>query len=187
MVAPSETPPTQDPQDWKTSFQVLYSGAVEQFQIGVRGPEGVFSEQDATLLANLGANPQEIYDFVEDWVEDREPDPETVLAITEVRRDFFLKEQDGQRSSSPKPFASFPPRNASLGGFTWLPRIIGKAEAKLRGELPQDLMYGCGADRPFLRGITFHPAEFLRLVWEAHGQEDRILAAIQQRNYSSSQ
>ena len=59
-----------------------------------------------------------------------------------------------------------------MDGIAWLPRLIVKARAKLRGEMPPELMYGCGGDRPFLRGVNIHLADFLRVVWAA-GEDDR--------------
>ena len=44
------------------------------------------------------------------------------------------------------------------------PRILPKARAKLRGELPDEVMYGCGGDRQFFQSNNIHPAEFLRVV-----------------------
>ena len=37
--------------------------------------------------------------------------------------------------------------NWLIDGIAWLPRILVKARLKLRGEMPADLMYGCGGDR----------------------------------------
>ena len=34
-------------------------------------------------------------------------------------------------------------------------------------------MFGCGADRPFLRSVNMEPAEFLNTVWNA-GMDDRV-------------
>ncbi len=67
------------------------------------------------------------------------------------------------------------PKSAQLGGIEWLPRIIEKAQAKLRGEMPPELMYGCGGDRAFLREHGIHAADFLREVWAAGNDTGRIL------------
>jgi hypothetical protein len=63
----------------------------------------------------------------------------------------------------------------------WFPRIIEKAKAKLRGELPADLMYSCGADRRFLKKVNIDPAEFLRVVWEGGDNVDHILKFVTDR------
>ena len=67
-------------------------------------------------------------------------------------------------SLPPKTFGmkDLPSMGASLGGFRWLPRLMAKAHAKLRGEMPPELMYGCGGDRPFLKQLGIHPADFLK-------------------------
>lgn len=71
---------------------------------------------------------------------------------------------------------TLPQGSDKLGEYRWLPRIIAKA--KLRGEMPSDLMYGCGADRPFLRSIGMEPDAFLRLVWQAWDDEETILKTV---------
>ena len=65
-----------------------------------------------------------------------------------------------------------------MDGIPWLPRIIKKAEAKLRGEMAPDLMYGCGGDRNFFREHRLNPADFLRHVWAADGDEAKVLAYV---------
>ena len=68
-----------------------------------------------------------------------------------------------------------PDKTAELRGVVWLPRIIPKARAKLRGELPPSLMYSCGGDRKFLKENDIFPAEFLSLVWR-HEKDDAAIA-----------
>jgi hypothetical protein len=69
-----------------------------------------------------------------------------------------------------------PGRGNELGGLPYLPRIITKARAKLRGELDPDLMFGCGGDRSFLRKHgDIHPADFLRHVWAARDNDQAIV------------
>ncbi len=64
-----------------------------------------------------------------------------------------------------------------MNGMAYLPRILAKARAKLRGELDSDLMFGCGGDRRFLKNHgDIHPADFLRQVWAAK-EDDQKLAA----------
>jgi hypothetical protein len=60
--------------------------------------------------------------------------------------------------------------------MTYLPRILAKGRAKLRGELHPDVMFGCGGDRNFLsKHGGIHPADFLRHIWAA-GDDDQKLA-----------
>ena len=71
-----------------------------------------------------------------------------------------------------------PAKDAQLAGIPWLPRLIEKAKGRLRGELPNELMYCCGGDRRFFRTHDLHPADFLRYVWAAKGNEQKIIAYV---------
>ncbi len=170
----------QSPVEWQDRFREIYERAVAAYKGGVRGADQMFSAETTAFLAFIGGKPQELYDFVEDWCEVGEPSFETVLEITAVRHDFFLQEQRCEASSNVISADSFPSPETSLGGLRWLPRIIAKARAKLHGELPPELMYGCGADRPFLKRVGIHPADFLRLVWEAGGDDQKILRRVEE-------
>ena len=57
-------------------------------------------------------------------------------------------------------------------------RIIVKARLKLLGEMPPDLMYGCGGDRPFLRRMKMTLPQFLKLVWDSGTDDRRIIDAV---------
>ena len=168
-------------QDWLSQFRDLYDRAVDRFEQGQRGPETVVGPEALAFLDSIGTSAQELYDFVEDWVEDGEPDFETVAAMTDVRRTYFLTVQEGKPSNTVIPSATLPSGYAKLGGYRWLPRIIAKARAKLRGELAPDIMFGCGADRPFLRSVNMEPAEFLNTVWDAGSDDGVILNAVQKK------
>ena len=117
---------------------------------------------------------------MEDWSELGEPSFETILAIAEVRYNYFVEEQRRIAPKDVKAPETFPAGHLSLGGFRWLPRIIAKARAKLKGELPPDLMYSCGTDRPFLRKVGIAPQEFLQTVWEAGPNDEAILARVEE-------
>ena len=69
-------------------------------------------------------------------------------------------------------------KDATVDGIGWLPRLIPKAEAKLRGEMPPDLMYGCGGDRKFFRVNGIDPAQLLREVWQARGNNDLVIGWV---------
>ena len=69
-------------------------------------------------------------------------DYDDVEAIQSVRLDFFKDHLKGQPASRPTSMDDFPAKAAEVDGIPWLPRLITKARAKLRGELPADLMYG---------------------------------------------
>ena len=67
-----------------------------------------------------------------------------------------------------------------LEGMPYLPRLIAKGRAKLRGELDPDMMFGCGGDRRFLKNHgDIHPADFLRQLWAADDDDLKLAAWIQ--------
>ena len=164
--------------EWGTRLEKIFGQAVEKYLAGRRGAEALFTSDHATFLASLGSSPQELYDFVEDWCELGEPSFGTALRITEVRAEYFFFEQYLERSTGIPRLKSMPSGNATLGGFVWLPRIIAKARAKLRGEMPADMMYGCQNDRAFLKKVGIDPAQFLRVVWGSGQNDDEILEYV---------
>lgn len=177
---------TEASHDWRPQLRMIYDQAVERFEQGHRSHAKVVGPEALAFLASIGTSVQELYDFVEDWVEDGEPDFDTVAAMTDVRRLYFLTVQKGTPSDTVISSASLPSGYAELGGYRWLPRIIAKARAKLRGELAPDIMFGCGADRPFLRSVNMEPAEFLNTVWNAGTDDRSILDTVQKKALMSS-
>ncbi len=171
-----------EPLDWTEEFRTLFQYKVTAYKNGIQKTEAMFSKEEENFLRSIGATPQEIFDFVEDWCDDGVPDPETALAITMIRRDYFSREQQGQFPEKPISESEFPSRSASLVGLEWFPRIIEKARAKLRGELPSDLMYSCGGDRRFLNKVNINPVEFLQTVWEAGDNVDHIVKFVTDRS-----
>ena len=176
----------EESQAWLSQLRAIYEQAVHRFEQGRRGPEQVVGHEALAFLDSIGTSARELYDFVEDWVEDGEPDFESVAAMTDVRRAYFLTVQEGKPSNTVTPSATLPSGYAEMGGYRWLPRIIAKARAKLRGELAPDIMFGCGADRPFLRSVNMEPAEFLQTVWDAGTDDHAILDAVQKKATSPS-
>ncbi|MCP5520247.1 MAG: DUF5069 domain-containing protein [Verrucomicrobiales bacterium] len=167
--------------DWEPRFRRIFDLAVMNYRAKVRGADVLFGPEETAFLKSIGCTARELYDFVEDWCEFREPSPDIAVRLAAIRRNYFLTEQHGQPNGAPIPETDFPARDAELGGFRWLPRIIAKARAKLRGQLPPDLMYGCGGDRNFLRQVRIDPVEFLRLVWTAENNDRRILEFVRER------
>ena len=161
--------------DWDSTFRKVYEKAVQTYRAGNRRLETLFKADERTFLASIGCTPQELYDFVEDWCEDEEPLFETVLLITAVRRDYLLFVQKGHPSREMIKTDTLPAKAAEVAGIAWLPRIIAKARAKLRGEMPPELMYGCGGDRSFLKRVNIHPADFLRMVWSAGDDDQKVI------------
>ena len=165
---------------WHHELKQLFVQGLERYRAGEIDPRNHFNGAERAFLASIGLNAQELFDSVDDHVRyDSDPDWETVLLISAVRRDYFLNEQRGQASTEIISLKSLPAKDdRSVGDVPWLARVIRKAEAKLRGELPAEVMFGCAGDRSFFREHRVHPADFLRHVWAAHGDAEKVLAYL---------
>ena len=175
---PVGQPKLNQKMEWPTAFAKVHGTAVMKYKEGVRRAENLFTSDEVAFLESIGCTSQELYDFIEDWCDLGEPSFDVVGRITAVRRQYFLSEQKSQPSSKLISPSSFPSKEAELGDFVWLPRIIAKGRAKLRGELPPEIMYGCGADRSFLRSVGIDPAEFLGVIWNAGDDDHKILEYV---------
>ncbi|MFM1768594.1 MAG: hypothetical protein RJA22_1123 [Verrucomicrobiota bacterium] len=165
-------------QDWQTSFRQVYERGLAAWQAGRKSPATMFDAADAAFLASIGHTCQELFDFVDDRQRYGEPDAATALAVAALRRDYFLQVQHGQPSGRIFPMDQLPPKPQAVDGIPWLPRFLVKARLKLRGEMPPELMYGCGGDRDFVRRMGLSLPGFLELVWR-HGDDDRaIITAV---------
>lgn len=166
-----------DSYHWAALFGELFVDCCEEYEDGKKDYNAWFEPEDLEFLKGIGCKPRELFDFVEDCVsaEGDEPTPETALLVAAVRRDYFLVEQKGVPSTKVVAPSELPSKTDAMDGIVWLPRIIAKAEAKLRGEMDPDTMFGCGGDRAFLSEHKIHPADFLRVVWAAKGDKQRIL------------
>jgi predicted dehydrogenase len=167
---------------WEQRFSRLFQSAVEKYRQGHEKANGLVDREGRNFLASIGHTEGEFFDFVEDFAKVGEPSLETVLKIASVRRDYFLKEQNGAPSPHRISMDDLPAKDAEIEGIRWLPRVILKAEAKLRGEMPPDLMYGCSGDRKFCRINHVDPVDFLRKVWEAHGNRAEIVAWVKAKS-----
>ena len=168
-----------DSSQWRNTFSRLFHASVSKYQAGHQKAAGLIDEAGRKFLSGIGYTEQEFFDFVDDFARGSEPTLDTALAIAAVRRDYFLNEQKGVTSPKRIDMAALPSKDAELRGIGWLPRLIPKAEAKLRGEMPDELMYGCGGDRKFFRTNGIDPAEFLREVWKARGNNDAIVSWVE--------
>jgi hypothetical protein len=166
-----------DAYNWAAYFGEMFVDCCEAYEDGHKDYHEWFEPAGQAFLKSIGAKPREIFDYVEDCVPagGEEPTPETALLVAAVRRDYFLVIQKGVESTKIVKSSELPAKTDALEGIVWLPRIIAKAEAKLRGEMDDDTMYGCGGDRAFLSEHNIHPADFLREVWAAHGDKQKIL------------
>ncbi|MBA4137663.1 MAG: DUF5069 domain-containing protein [Opitutus sp.] len=168
--------------DFADRFRALYDQAVRLYGAGQRDAGSFFEATEQAFLAANGLTAQNFYDYAEDELNGGEPGYDRALAIELVRRDYFLNAQHGKASTRRLDEASLPPKDAAVEGITWLPRIIPKSKAKLRGELPASLMYSCGGDRRFFKTHDIHPAEFLSLVWRHENDDAAIVAWVVQRS-----
>jgi len=161
--------------DWASRVKALYLQALERYRAGHRDPQTLLDAEGQQALAEIGATSMELFDYAEDA---NALDWETALLILAARRDYFVVIQKGIPSTHRIRMAELPAKDAELDGFPWLPRLIEKAKARLRGEMPNELMYCCGGDRRFFSQHDIHPADFLREVWASGGDEQKILAYV---------
>jgi hypothetical protein len=170
--------------DFAKDFRALYNHAVAQYAADRHGADTYFDAQQRAFLAANGITAQHMYDYAEDDHNDGEPGYDRALTIESVRRDYFLNVQRGVASKTVLDPASLPEKTATARGISWLPRIIPKARAKLRGELPASLMFCCGGDRQFFKTHDFFPAEFLSLVWRHENDDAAIIDWVVRRTVS---
>ena len=163
---------------WNDQFRQVYDRGVAAWKAGRKSPATMFGNEDSAFLATIGCTAQELFDFVDDGLRYGEPDFETTLAVAAIRRDYFLNVMKGKPTGRTVSMDSLPAKTAEVDGIAWLPRLIVKARVKLRGEMPADLMYGCGGDRPFLDDMNMNLPGFLKLVWECGDDDRRIINAV---------
>ena len=164
-------------------FRSIHDKAVALYAKGQRGSDTYFTTEENNWLAANGITAQHVYDYAEDYnTYECEPGPDHALAIEIVRRDYFLNVQGGRASTTPLDAATLPGKAEAVRGITWLPRLLPKARAKLRGELPSSLMFCCGGDRQFFNEHNILPAEFLALVWRHEKDEAAIVDWVVRRS-----
>jgi hypothetical protein len=167
-------------------FRSLYDKAVGLYAKGQRGADTFFSAEETAWLAANGISAQHLYDYAEDHNNyNGDPGFEHALSIETIRRDYFLNVQRGKPSAAKLDDATLPAKTDALRGITWLPRLLPKARAKLRGELPPSLMYCCGGDRKFFREHNLLPAEFLAALWRHENNEHALVDWVVQRSGSA--
>jgi len=163
---------------WEKQFRQVYDRGLAAWRTGNKSPASMFNREDVAFLATIGCTTQELFDFIDDGQRYGEPDFETTLAVAAIRRDYFLSVMKGKSTGRIASMDSLPAKTDAVDGIAWLPRLIVKARLKLRGEMPDDLMYGCGGDRPFLREMNMDLPGFLKLVWESGDNDRRIIDAV---------
>jgi hypothetical protein len=169
---------------WDSYYVELFDACVDEYDAGNKDFPTWFSDEDIEFLDSIGHTQREFFDFVEDNVTSGGDGPTgtTALLVAAVRRDYFRVVQKTIPSTNVVPASSLPPKTAELAGLVWLPRIIAKARAKLKGELDDDTMYCCGGDRAFLTRQNIHPADFLRAVWAAGDDDQKIIDFIKTKS-----
>lgn len=165
---------------WQDTFLALFDKCLTEYKAGNIDWATYYTEEDMEFLGDIGCQPREFFDFVEDYGDGAPLPPAAAMLVAAVRRDYFEVIQNGTISGTFFPAGDLPPKDdASLGGVPYFARILKKARLKLRGELDPEIMFGCGGDRRFLMSCDLHPADFLRQVWAAGEDDTKIVALVQ--------
>ena len=160
--------------DWKARFRELYHSAQERYRAGRTTTTTIFEPDEVYFLATIGCSSRELFDFVEDSINWDDVEYDQVEGVTELRRDHFVNTLRSESAMTKIDPDKIPAKTDEVDGIAWLPRLIVKGRAKLAGQLPPELMYGCGGDRPFLRERNSNLVDFLRVTLEA-GDNDRVI------------
>jgi hypothetical protein len=168
--------------DFHQPLKAIWEKAVRLYAEGRRGSGDYFTTRELAFLKSIGHTAQEVYDFAEDFNASGEPDFEAFLLVAALRRHYHIHVMNRRRSRTVVDTGDLPAKTAAVRGIEWLPRIIPKARAKLRGEMSDDLMYGCGGDRKFLRTHDIHLAEFLQFVMLNFDDDEAIIDFVAGRS-----
>jgi hypothetical protein len=164
---------------WNDTFVTLFACCVELYQSGNKDFPSYYSAEELKFLSSIGYQPREFFDFIEDFCEEGKPTLSTALLVASVRRDYFLTIQEGKSSGKKLSPDDLPTFGDTINNIPYLPRILAKARAKLRGELDPDIMFGCGGDRNFLEKHGNIPmSDFLRHVWSIGDNVEKILKIL---------
>ena len=167
---------------YHTRLKEIWQKGYDAYQAGGREPGVYLNDEDQAFLAEIGANQQDVYDFTDDYIRYGAPDWETFWSVQSIRFNYFKLVMKGQPGTYIRLPSEYTPKVAELNGIPWLPRIIEKAQHKLRGELDPDVMYGCGGDRDFCERHNVHPAEFLQLVWNNFNDPQAVAAYLEEHS-----
>lgn len=167
---------------WDSTFSALFDRCLTRYRAGDTEYSGYYSADDLSFLDSIGYQPREFFDFVEDLAEIGEPSLTTAVMIASVRRDYLTEIMHGAKSDHILDPASLPAKTSEVDGFVWLPRILVKARAKLRGELDPNTMFCCGGDRAFLKRHDIAPADFLRAVWAAGDDDAKVIDYVKRNS-----
>ena len=172
--------------NYQIQLKKIWDEAIRRYRTGHQKPEGFMNAETLDFLAKIGLNTMDVFDYVEDSITHQEPDFETFLLVHAVRRDYFLQKQGGVPSKQRIDSTKLPAKQNKVREIEWLPRLLPKALAKLRGELPSETMYGCGGDRRFFKTHNIHPAEFLTVTWAHENEPDMIVDWVESRRANTN-
>jgi hypothetical protein len=164
------------------TLRAVYDKAIQLYKAGNMDSSTYFDAAEAGFLADIGHSAQEVFDFAEDAVKYGEPDFETFLLLASARAHYFRFYMNSTPSEAVVDTGDLPPKTEAVDGIEWLPRLIEKARAKLRGEMSDDLMYGCGGDRKFFKSHDIHPVTFLALVASRGEDTQAIIDWVRQNS-----
>ena len=167
---------------FQQTLKPIWEKAVKLYGEENRDSSTYFNEQESAFLDSIGHTAQEVYDFAEDFNKSGEPDFETFLQLATLRRFYFLHVMKGEKSDRIVDTGDLPDKELSVRDIEWLPRIIPKAKAKLRGEMSDDLMFGCGGDRKFFKRHDIHPADFLAFVMQNFEDDEAVIDFVVSRS-----
>ena len=85
---------------WEKNFTDTFQKSIVKYKEEIRDLDKFFEEIDLSFFKDIGYQPREFFDFVEDYCHVGAPSPETALLIASVRRDFFLVIQKGKWSEN---------------------------------------------------------------------------------------
>ncbi len=160
-------------------FNALFDKCLAQYKSGNKDFNSYYNEQDLEFLASIGYKVREFFDFIEDYGDAQVPTPQEALAIAQVRQNYLLQEQGGTLSTHEISHDELPVFGETIQGIDYLPRILFKATAKLKGELDPDIMFGCGGDRRFVSKFPAYTlSSFLQLVWDLNFDGDQIATTL---------
>src|SRR5436190_14437900 len=100
--------------DWKQEFRNVWDRGVAAWKNGRRSARTMFSADDAVFLAGIGCTPQELFDFVDDSLNFGDLDYETALAVTEIRRRYFIEVMGGTPTGRIVPMNALPAKWAKV-------------------------------------------------------------------------
>src|SRR3954452_13497013 len=114
-------------EDWNREFFNVWQRALAAWKAGRKSAHTMFEPADLSFLATIGCTAQELFDFVDDSLRYDDVDFEAVLAVTAIRRKYFLEVMHGKPTGRVVSMRELPAKSDEVDGIAWLPRLIAKA------------------------------------------------------------